>query len=648
MVRISLLRPGDVPVGRVLILCGVIATLICYWPGLSGSFFFDDYPNVINNAGVRILDLSVESLRQAWGGGIAGALGRPVSQLSFSLNYWFSGYDPFAFKLANVVIHCINGVLVFLLADQILDSFEGRVPSAYRTRVAAFIACAWLLHPIQLTSVLYVVQRMASLSALFLLAGVLLHAVARRKRHWSLRLRIFCGLGAWCIFFPLAVLSKESGVLFLGFVAAWELIVFRCENGQLDRCVRWLTWLAAILAAGTVFLLSDVIGGHLIAGYGIRSFSLVERLYTEARVLWEYLAWMAFPSLENFGLFHDDMAVSTGLLQPWTTLPAVLGIIGLGLFSVLGSRRFPLAAFGVAWFLVAHALESTFIPLELVHEHRNYLALFGILMIPAPLLLRLAGRAGVTRTFAVTLMISFVGYFSTITYLRAGMYGNEFNRTQIEAQFRSESARTNYEAGRMLARAVESGQGADVALILAKKHFEKATALDPDYKMGLLGAIVLACGTAGQVDLAAYDELARRFRERLFLQEDTSILMALVDFASAKLVCLDRAQMDGLFQGFAANERTSPTKRGEMHALHADYLWLSLNDNQASQLALKRALVLDPGNSSVHLKLAQLEYIAGDLVAARNRLAEISEVRLSPGERDTLKGLSSALAGGGN
>jgi hypothetical protein len=646
MLRPSMIRPGDLLIGWAAILVGTVATLICYWHGLGGSFFFDDGPNILQNPGVRLSSLSVESLRLAWNSGVSGEFGRPVSQLSFALNYLFAGYDPFAFKLTNVVVHCFNGVLVFLLGNQILGAFEGRWASAYRPQVAAFIACAWLLHPIQLTSVLYVVQRMTSLSALFLLAGVLLHVVARRRQEWSRSLRLLCGAGAWCVFWPLAVLSKENGILFAAFVAAWELIVFRHEKGRLDGIGRSFAWLSAILLAALVPLLSSAIGERLVAGYAIRSFSLVERLLTEARVLWEYIAWMTLPRLEDFGLFHDDIAVSRGLLQPWTTLPAVLGIVGLGLFCVLGARCFPLAAFGVAWFLVAHALESTFIPLELVHEHRNYLALFGGLLVPAPLLLRLAGRAGVTRTLAVTLMIGFVGYVATITFIRASMYGNEFNRTQIEAQYHSESARANYEAGRMLARAVESGQGSDLAIILAKKHFEKTAALDPDYKLGLLGSIILACGTAGQVDVTAYDELVRRFRERLFLQEDTSILVSLVEFASAKLLCLDRAQMDGLFEAFASNERTSPVKRVEMHSLHADYLWLSLSDNAGAQAALKRALALDPGNSSVHLKLAQLEYIAGDLTAAKDRLGRISEVRLSPGERDTLKGLMSALAAG--
>ena len=100
-----------------------------------------------------------------------------------------------------------------------------------------------------------------------------------------------------------------------------------------------------------------------------------------------------------------------------------------------------------------------------------------------------------------------------------------------------------------------------IAPILAKKHFEMATALDRDYKMGLLGRLVLACGTSQTVDQEALEELQRRFRERLILQEDTSILSTFVEMSGAGLLCLKRPEIDGLFASFFANPKVAPRTR---------------------------------------------------------------------------------------
>ena len=118
------------------------------------------------------------------------------------------------------------------------------------------------------------------------------------------------------------------------------------------------------LAAGLIYALLPA-GKWLWAGYELRSFTLLERLLTEARVLWFYLGLIVLPRFEAFGLYHDDISLSTGLLMPWTTLPALLGLAGLVGIAWHVRNRAPLLAFGIAWFLIGHSLESTVLPLEI-------------------------------------------------------------------------------------------------------------------------------------------------------------------------------------------------------------------------------------------------------------------------------------------
>ena len=86
------------------------------------------------------------------------------------------------------------------------------------------------------------------------------------------------------------------------------------------------------------------------------------------------------PDLTAMGFYHDDFPISQGLLEPPSTLPAILGILALTLGAVLLRRRNPVVAFGILFFLIGHSMESTIIALELIYEHRNYVPSFGPLL----------------------------------------------------------------------------------------------------------------------------------------------------------------------------------------------------------------------------------------------------------------------------
>lgn len=631
--------------GRGLLLLGIMATVFAYLPGLNGAFFFDDAPNISRNPSVQLTELSWDSLSLAWAGGTSGQFGRPVSQVTFALNHYISGFNPKAFKLTNLVIHCVNGVLMYLLVLQLLHSVGFMHRPGNAEVGAALMASAWLLNPIQLTSVLYAVQRMTSLSAFFVLVALLLHVNARRGRFcWQYKFILFAF--AWGVCWLLGILSKESAILFPGFVAVYELIIHRYEQKRLDALGKICFVLGLIFLVASLLYLASPLSQSFLSGYEIRSFSLTERIFSEPRVIWAYISWIVFPSLESLALFHDDFVISTSLLKPWTTLPAIAGLIGLVLIAAFNYRRRPLIAFGIAWFLVGHSLESTVIPLELVHEHRNYLPLLGILFLPVGWVGYLSIESGNSRTLALGLVGGFIAYSGFITSIRADMYSNELRRTQIESQAHPDSARANYEAGRSLAALADHGDNV-MATVLSKKHFQMATEADPDYKMGLLGQIILACGVTQRPDQEAIDELGSRFRERLILQEDTSILIGIVEMSGAGLLCLERAQIDGLFEAFFANSKVAPAMKMTMYSLHADYLWLSQNDLGASRQALHRALDLAPENPSLRLKWAQLDYLSGDRSGAKRLLLELQHAPLSSGERNTLKNLLDVLVDGG-
>ncbi|NCF29829.1 MAG: hypothetical protein GWP69_20830 [Gammaproteobacteria bacterium] len=357
--------------------------------------------------------------------------------MSFALNYYFAGerFDRFAFKLTNVVIHVLNGLLVYWLSVLLLRRYAGgaRPPStqagwsAMHAYLPLLVAALWLLHPIQLTSVLYVVQRMTSMSAFFVLAGLLLFVVGRN------RLESGRGHGLTWMFAGLAggvglgFLCKQNSILLPFYAFLVELFFFRHEVlPQAARRRLYGFYALTVALPAVVAVVGLVVAWDAIAqGYLYRDFTLWERLLTQSRVLFFYLGLLFFPHIRAFGLYHDDFALSTGLLDPWTTLLSVLlwaGLVGLALWGV---RRRALWSFALLWYLVGHSLESTFVSLELVFEHRNYLPSFGILFATAYYLVWGLDRLLRKRRLVYPVVGLLVLVLAFTTFTRAGAQSSE-------------------------------------------------------------------------------------------------------------------------------------------------------------------------------------------------------------------------------
>lgn len=625
----------------IFVACSLIATAI-YWPGLQGGFFFDDGPSILQPEGVRLERLSPGDVRLALASGGAGPSGRPVAQLSFGLNHYASGFSPFAFKATNLAIHLCAGFLVFMLMLRLLVLSQ---PSRARLAGAVALAAIWLLHPIQVLPVLHIVQRMTSLSALFLFAAFLLHLRGRQLAGTAGTIPMVL---AWAVLWPLSFLSKETGILFPFLVLAWELTVQRSACGSLDRFARTLSVvLLGAVAAAACYAISPS-GEWLWAGYAMRSFTPGERLLTEGRIIWFYLGLILLPRLEALGLYHDDIPLSGSLFDPWTTLPAILGLGGLLWIAWKWRDKSPLTAFGILWFLIGHMLESTVLPLEIAHEHRNYLPLFGLLLVAGEGWLYMHARSGAYRTLGITLALGLLVYYPFVTALRAHQYGDDLRRTQIEAQHHRQSARAQYEAGQILSLQAEAALPDSPVHAFARTHLERAGELDPLAKMSWLGLIQLNCRAGLPVERSWIEALGIRLRDTPFAPADRNVLFSLKELAIDKTLCLERAEVEGFFADALQNRTASPSVRAMLYSWLADYRMLAIHDSPAAQMALDQSLAIAPYNPSNRLKRAQLAFLQGRYDEARMLLNRLKGADLVNSERETVNMLEECLAQGGS
>jgi tetratricopeptide (TPR) repeat protein len=159
-----------------------------------------------------------------------------------------------------------------------------------------------------------------------------------------------------------------------------------------DLSVKWLKRNAAYLV-GLVILIAFVsfvyLGGglweELLKGYDRREFTLGERVLTQFRVVIFHISQLLLPLPSRLNLIHQ-FSTSRSLIDPISTLIAIVGIAGLVWSAIRFRKQYRLFSFCVLWFLGNLAIESTVLPLEMVFEHRLYLPMFGFALIASHLL----------------------------------------------------------------------------------------------------------------------------------------------------------------------------------------------------------------------------------------------------------------------
>ena len=398
----------DKSTGLVLTLLGAVlaATFLVYLPGLAGPLFLDDLPQLN-----ELIEQGATDPATLFGNHIvstSGPLGRSISMASFIADAVTHGPDTWWWKYNNLMFHLLSGLLVFWFAALLLQAVPQQNNDDNHWIVGIFVAGLWLLHPLQVSTVLYTVQRMTELSALFVLAGLVCYVKGRLLQDRSPRLGwLLIGLG-FLLFYPLGMFSKETALVFPVYCSIIELTIFRFRGSLPAQ--RQTKILHAILLAGYVsaalFILLNF-SSVVLDSYAARDFSFTERVLTQFRVVVMYLSQILLPIQQNMGFFHDDIRLSTGLLNPITTLASALILIALGASGVLLRRKLPLYSFGILFFFVSHAMESSILGLELMFEHRNYIGSVGIVIAVMSIGLLLKDRRRVMTGLAAVSLAGF-------------------------------------------------------------------------------------------------------------------------------------------------------------------------------------------------------------------------------------------------
>lgn len=619
----------------------VALTTICiYFPGLHGPFLLDDPGNLEpldrwfhGELGWRAVVLDNRS----------GPTGRPLSMLSFLLDVARTGnLDSFTFKPTNLAIHIISGLLVFLLAREILGTGDWGQPFCRWVPVAVMTLWLWL--PIQVSTVLYVIQRMAQLSALWTLATLVLYLHIRRRvaltPSWRNILSLWVLVPASA---ALATLSKENGALALPLVAVAEWTLF--AGSVRPRPIKVFIAITFGIPAIIAVVYFSFHTNFFSRGYVARDFTLTERLLTEPRILWNYLATSFVPEGSNMGIYHDNYIVSKGLFSPWSTGASIAAWMGITAWALYWRRTQPLFAFGVLAYLVAHLLESGPIALELYFEHRNYLPSAFAIVAGCGLLRYLMARREFTRTFRVAGVIAITAV--------AAIYGlsswNHATAWSSEEEFHALQYEYNPTSPRLLS--VLAGQA------IVKKDLPEALRFIGEGELysdasergtSTIWRLIAYCEANIPVPTTLYNELEQRAHGRI-----TNFAMVgwdlLADRAARGCDAMDAGRIAGFASGWLETSGQPDTAQPVWRTRYnAGRILATTGDVKGAETMIRRAWLDSDHNNGVGVLLFQLDASLGKLDRCREVLSQLERVAGGDDKRlnEAIRTFRDAIANG--
>ncbi|HET6914361.1 MAG TPA: tetratricopeptide repeat protein [Rhodanobacteraceae bacterium] len=462
----------------------LIVAWLVYRPGLSGTFLFDDFGNLpaIGASG------PVDNWATFWRyitSGSADPTGRPLTLLTFLIDARNWPADPWPFKHTNLCIHLLNAALLCWVMLRL--GRHAHLSARHGAAAALAGSALWLLHPLLVSTTLYIVQREAMLPATFVLCGFLCWCTGRDRMDQD---RIVAGwiwllAGAW-LCTVLAVLCKANGALLPLLIAVAEFTVLRGNAADPDKAMGAPGFRKPeVVILGLPILLLAV---KLLAGIPAdlhdaainRPWTIGQRLLTEPRVVMDYLRLLWTPRATSYGLFNDQIQASTGWLHPWTTLPCVLAVIALIACGFALRRRHPFIAFALLFYFAGQVIESSFIPLELAFEHRNYLPSLFMFW---PLAVWFTSPREPARALRLALLGVTVAVLASLTWSRSSVWGDQWQQALIWGKVNPDSPRAQ-----SYAAAAEESLGKFGAAIHRLRAFAATHAPDQQIALNLADA----------------------------------------------------------------------------------------------------------------------------------------------------------------
>jgi tetratricopeptide (TPR) repeat protein len=604
--------------GNTLLAAAICAALaaVVYSKTFTASFQFDDYLYVIDYCRTH----GLASFFPPHGT-------RYFTYLTFALNYLAGGLDPAGYHIANLSIHIMNGVLVYLLAAALIRSPRLAQKDLPAFHISLLAALLFIAHPVQTEAVTYITQRFASLATLFYLLALTAYLKYRTDGQ-SFKAKV--------VFYIVALLSayaaqvtKEISFTLPFVMLCVEFAFFK--GPVLPRLVRLAPFMLAMAVIPWILFgpgTGSAVGGEVmdLQLKDLRDISRHDYLVTQFRVIVTYLRLLVLPVGQNidydYPMFHS-------LLVP-EVLASVIFICVLFFGAVYlffrflrgGGADLALISAGTLWFFITISVESSIIPIkDLIFEHRLYLPVAGAAISASAAIFFMVERFSNARNagkILVAACVILVLPLSVSAYMRNGVWKNEVTLYEdaVTKSPAKERVRYNlawaYHGAGELDKAIEQ-YNEDLRLApekdkahynlgliyrdrgdkqLAERHFIEALRIKPD--------------PAGQYNLAMLYHSGGELDKAISYYEKA--IMARPDYEDAHYniasALMEKGDLEKAALHFSAVIRMNPASADALYNLGRVYA--AEGDRRRAALAFGEALRLKPGMAEARSELAKI------------------------------------------
>ncbi len=433
---------------------------------------------------------------------------------------------------------------------------------------------------------------MTSLAALFSIAGLCCYVAARKSMIFDNRLKVHYFI-LCAIFFLLSIFSKEIGALNIFYIICIEICFFKfISNCIISTSTFKVLFFAVVLTPiliAFIFLLKEP--GYILSGYDHRNFTLEERMLTQTRMFFLYLKWILLPNITELGLYHDYIISSKSLAEPISTLLSVIGVMLIFCTSIVIIKKKPLISFSILFFLASHLLESTILPLELVYEHRNYLASYAVIFGIASSLIYTINKKS---TLKLVLLVGciWICAIATTTGIRAFQWQNDASLALYETEHHPNSARAVFSLAKTYANMT-------LADLVDEKEktldlFEASSQYMPHEIIGEASAILFSSLIGETPKTSWIDSVTKKLNTLPLTQNSISALYE-INNCILSTCTLTVQQVHGFYNAALSNQAPFvPKIKSDLLTLYAKFSANKLGDLATAHDAMTNAINISP------------------------------------------------------
>ena len=608
----------------------ILYSCICvgiYSNSLHGPFLFDDIPHITEAPSIQISRIDFESLKKA----ANSAEGRrAVPRLTFALNYFFDQYNSFGYHLVNVIVHILNGIILFYLFEMTLvkagfrpdcnqasDLRKGKIGSG---KIAFFATLLWVVNPLHTQSVSYIVQRMNSMAAMFCLLSLLLYICGRniqlnldncsktffhedKNENNQICLKLLNSWFSPCLlwyagslmFWGLAVNCKENAAILPAIMFLYEWCFFQDANSTwLKKRIKIIAGIFALLVLLTIIAtgLKPIEKFSSIQDFANGQFTYIERILTQPRVILYYIFLLFFPHPKRLN-FDYDFPLSHSLTDPWSTGVSIFAIIIILFISIISIKKERLLSFCILWYFITLSVESSIIPLGIIFEHRTYLPSMFISLIVVMFIFRFISPLWISNVIIITAII-ISGFW---TYERNFIWSDEVIFWRNSSEKSPKKARPISNLGCALVKQGKVEEGI--------AYFNKALEINPNH--------VKAHNNLGQAleKIGKLDDAISHYKVAVELKPGYKKAQKNLASAFEKKNIIDEA-----IKTLSNVLQISPDFE-EAHN-HLGVLYLRKNNKIASQYHFEKAVLINPNYAVGFFNLGNLYVEQGKFQQAFN------------------------------